>query len=255
MLVRHPSTRVDFGLWIVRGFLAVLFVGPWLWSTLQVSVAVSAFLCRWGVDAGAFHGMPGGLARAVYTLTLFVTWDASRFLLHWMMHRSRFLWRFHQVHHSAEVLTPLTLLRVHPVESALYAVRGIWVSGVVSGIFAHLCGPQIREIDILGVNALGFGLNLIAGNLRHSSIFWSYGAGIEKWLISPAQHQLHHARDRLYACSNFGTWLSIWDRAFGTWRSAANVAAPTSYGLEPQDLNHSPTRVGSALMGPLITPR
>ena len=68
----------------------------------------------------------------LYTLVLFVAWDLSRFALHWALHRFETLWQFHQVHHSAEVLTPFTLYRSHPVESLLYGLRGVVVTGVVT---------------------------------------------------------------------------------------------------------------------------
>ena len=42
------------------------------------------------------------IAQAV----LFIASDASRYALHRAMHTLPALWRFHQVHHSAEVMTP-----------------------------------------------------------------------------------------------------------------------------------------------------
>ena len=38
------------------------------------------------------------------------------------MHRVPALWEFHKVHHSAEVLTPLTEWRQHPLELMLFPV-------------------------------------------------------------------------------------------------------------------------------------
>ena len=37
-----------------------------------------------------------------YTALLFLASDGSRFLLHKVMHEVPLLWRFHQVHHSAQ---------------------------------------------------------------------------------------------------------------------------------------------------------
>lgn len=35
--------------------------------------------------------------------------------------------------------------------------------------------------------------NFLGVNLRHSGVWLSDGARVERWLISPAQHRLHHA--------------------------------------------------------------
>ena len=61
----------------------------------------------------------------LYTLVLFLAWDLSRYLLHLAMHWIDALWQLHQVHHSAETLTPFTLYRVHPLESVLYLVTDL----------------------------------------------------------------------------------------------------------------------------------
>jgi len=49
--------------------------------------------------------------------------------------------------------------------------------------------------------------------LHHSHIPLSYGS-FERALISPAQHQLHH--DRQAPSRNYGSFLSVWDRMFGS---------------------------------------
>ena len=96
----------------------------------------------------------------LYTLTLFVAWDLSRYLLHRLLHGVPFLWELHKVHHSAEVLTPLTLYRSHPIESFLYRMRGVLVVSAVTGTFFYffqnliwdfislVCLELVQEFDI-----------------------------------------------------------------------------------------------------------
>ena len=81
------------------------------------------------------------------------------------------------------------------------------------------------------MHALGFVLNAVAGNLRHSHVWWSFGR-LERVFMSPAQHQIHHAVGQDHR--NHGTWLAIWDQLGGTWHPATEQ--PTSYGLT--DRNH-----------------
>ena len=129
------------------------------------------------------------------------------------MHRVDLLWSLHRVHHSATNLTPLTLFRVHPVESIFYFARGLIVFGLVSGIFVWLFGSKVNGLHVLGVDLFGFIFAAMASNLRHSPIWLSFGK-LENFLISPAQHQLHHSMD--HGHPNYGTCLAIWDRIIGT---------------------------------------
>jgi sterol desaturase/sphingolipid hydroxylase (fatty acid hydroxylase superfamily) len=242
------SSRVDLGLVVLRPMIFGMFaflVVPWVWSTLEIARAVAGSLDQWsGVPSPGRWSVPA--VTGLYTVVLFVAWDASRFLLHWAMHRVPALWQLHQVHHSAEVLTPFTLYRVHPLESALYVLRGVLVTGVVTGLFFHFFRGAAAQWQLLGVNGLGAMFSMIGGNLRHSHVHWSWGR-LERWLISPAQHQLHHGPDG--TSTNYGTWLALWDRWAGSLRT--EVDAPRRFGLDADALNHRPDSVVSALIDPL----
>ena len=103
--------------------------------------------------------------------------------------------------------------RVHPIESVIYFFRGLLVFGLVSGTFIWLFSRELSTYHVLGVDLLGFLFNFMAANLRHSHVWLSYGY-LERWFISPVQHQLHHSID--HGHPNFGTYLSVWDRVFGS---------------------------------------
>lgn len=245
-----PSARVDFGLILVKPLLMAVFVLPWTLTT--TSVAMGVFRGLRGLLGAASLGaesLPAWAVTVLYTVMLFVAWDLSRFALHACMHRSAVLWQFHQVHHSAETLSPLTLYRVHPVESALYAVRGVLVTGLVLGLFTFVFGSGTVQLELLGVNALGFIFSVVSGNLRHSHLWWSFGPRLERWFISPAQHQLHHGSGREDARANYGTWLALWDRVAGTWRAARRP--PDAFGLPAAACNHRPHSLLSALIDPV----
>ena len=53
-------------------------------------------------------------------------------------------------------------------------------------------GAQWYLPEGTGVEALGFWFNAATGNLRHSHVWLPFGPKLERWLLSPAQHQLHH---------------------------------------------------------------
>ena len=73
-------------------------------------------------------------------------------------------------------------------------------------------------------------------HLRHSHIWLSWGDRIEGWLISPAQHQLHHSVEPRHFDRNLGSALAIWDRWFGTLVKASSVTRPPDVGLGNETL-------------------
>jgi sterol desaturase/sphingolipid hydroxylase (fatty acid hydroxylase superfamily)/predicted lipoprotein len=210
----HPSALADYRLIAARALLRALTFGAWSVSLL----AVAALSLSWLRLTLGLPGLraPSLLVGALFTLTAFVAEDLARFLAHRLMHRVPALWAFHRVHHSAEVLTPFTLYRTHPVEGALNQAAGALTVGLVTGGLAWVFGPALRGWQLFGVDALGLLWVLAGANLRHSHVWLSYGPRVERWLLSPAQHQVHHSRDPAHADKNLGTALAVWDRLFGS---------------------------------------
>lgn len=247
-LWRGPSAALDVQLLVTRQLLTLLGLIPrvgsaWAIATLMVR-ALDALVGRPSLGAP-----PALLLHVGYTIGLFVAWDASRYVLHRAMHAVPALWQFHQVHHSAEVLTPLTFHRVHPVEAALYELRGALVTGLVAGSAYWLWRGEAVAATVLGVDAIGFVASGLVGNLRHSHVWLRFGR-LERWILSPAQHQLHHGADRAENGCNYGVWLACWDRLAGSLRLAGD-APPRRLGLPPGVANHGQD-LASALVGPLL---
>ena len=247
----HPSARADYGLFVVRAVISVLLVAPLLVSSTVVAVKVVLLMSKW---LGAPPEWPlSSLATTIsYTALLFIASDATRYGLHRAMHAVPWLWRFHQVHHSAEVMTPITLYRTHPVEGVLVALRGVLVTGLVAGVFSWGTGGNAVALEVLGVNAVAFALNLAGSNLRHSHLWISFGP-LEWLVMSPAQHQLHHSLETSGHQVNYGSFLSLWD-ALGHSLVRARKR-PAAFGVERSSLNHDPWRVLSLLSGPFRSRR
>lgn len=242
---RTPSSRLDAQLLLVRQllrWLGVLRVGSGLALAGALVRALDATLGQPSPPP-----LPDGVVVAVYSLTFFVVADLSRFLVHRAMHRVPALWELHKVHHSAEALTPLTFHRVHPVETALLELRGLLVTAGLGGLAFWIWRGQAAILTVLGVEAIGLVLNTALGNLRHSHVWLPLPAVVERWLLSPAQHQLHHGAAPSQHFRNLGTWLAVWDRIDGTFASSG-TEPPAAFGLARP--NHAQD-LGSALVDPL----
>ena len=54
------------------------------------------------------------------TIVVFLAFELGYWFHHYLSHRIPFMWEFHKVHHTAEVLTPVTIFRVHPLDTVVY---------------------------------------------------------------------------------------------------------------------------------------
>ncbi|WP_246050426.1 sterol desaturase family protein [Leptospira langatensis] len=209
----HPSAILDYKYFFVNTILFALYFGYFVLSTTTVSAFVSNHLNSWFGRSDL--GSPSGYSFLIlYSILFWLANDFGRFLAHLLLHRT-FLWEFHKLHHSAEVLNPLTVYRVHPVEGILVNSLGALFSGIVTGIAVFLFPNGIRMITFLGVNAGIFIFNLYA-NLRHSHIDIRFPKWLSHILLSPAQHQIHHSTDIRLQNKNIGVTFAFWDILSGS---------------------------------------
>lgn len=208
----NSSTRFDYFIYVFNSILKVFLFIPLLDFGYYFSQATARGLLK--LNGDDFMGLPAsGLALFAFTIGAFVFDDFLRFFHHYLMHKIPWLWKLHQTHHSARVLTPITLYRAHPIESAIATVRNSFSLGVSTGVFIFLFESRFNVFTFFGVNVFGFMFNLLGSNLRHSHIPLGFGP-LEKIFISPKMHQIHHSTQEIHFDKNFGVSLSIWDRLF-----------------------------------------
>ena len=217
----HPSAKLDYLFFMITLVIKALIIAPLLFSAHEVALTTLKTV-RHFFEYQERLNLDKTLLMLFYTFTLFIVSDFTRFLLHRLMHNNKFLWRFHAIHHSATVLTPITYYRVHPLESFLFGLRYALSVGVVSGIFIYFYGSRIELMTLLGVNVFLFIYALFGANLRHSHIPLRFGNMAEKVFVSPYMHQIHHTKEGFN--SNFGGVLSIWDALFKTRKIAPTQA-------------------------------
>ncbi len=245
----HPSALLDYQLLFAKSLVRALLFAPWMLTSTLVAVKVMLALFYLFGAVEPTSAAPWWLIGA-YTVAIFVVSDLSRFVVHLLMHHVPSLWQLHQVHHSAEVLTPFTEYRTHPLEEVLQELRGALSIGLVAGVFTWSLGANVPSWEMLGVNAIAFWLTALGSNLRHSHVWLSFGP-FERWILSPAQHQLHHDAETGGWRVNYGSFLAVWDRLWGTLVLASQKKV-TRFGLSETELNHRPTRLGSVLFDPLL---
>ena len=230
----HRSARTDYLFVLITMPLWSVLAAPHLISSVSVGSDTVWAFTHW-IREWQSTSRPNLAVAIAYTVAVVVATDLSVYAGHRLLHRFPLLWEFHKVHHSAEVLTPVTIYRVHPVEHLIMAVSGALIIGVVTGIFLYLFPHKLTPVMVFGVNAGRFAFYLVGVNLRHSHIWLSFGPKIERYFLSPAQHQIHHSNDPRHFDRNFGSELAIWDRLFGSLYLTSSRREVLTFGLGEQE--------------------
>ena len=71
--------------------------------------------------------------------------DLGYWIGHRAMHEIPLLWEFHKTHHAAEVLTPVTSARSHPVDDLIQMNAIAATSGLGYGALVYLFGETAQR--------------------------------------------------------------------------------------------------------------
>lgn len=151
------------------------------------------------------------------------------YFAHRLSHRSAFLWRFHQVHHTVVEMTWSASSREHPVDF-LFIIVGANLPAMILGI-------DLRPIALLIV------LERLYTVMLHSNLNLDWG-WFSRIVASPSLHKTHHlpsGNDR-----NYAGILSFLDVLGRTYESPAGQGSDVESQDKPVRIcEHLPSR-GSA---------
>ncbi len=211
----HPSARVDYRYFFVHKISYAILFAPMLVGSSAVSSWTNGVLEAVAGSGGSAWSF-GTAAAVAFTVLVALGLDLGRFISHYLQHKVPILWEFHKVHHSAEVLTPITVYRMHPVDDLLAGtMTGVFV-GVVHGTHTYLYADGVGAITVMSLNIVIFAFYVFGYNLRHSHVWLAYPRRLSHLLMSPAQHQIHHSRETRHLDRNIGFMFSFWDWMAGT---------------------------------------
>jgi len=131
--------------------------------------------------------------------------DAAIYAQHVASHKLSILWRFHRVHHTDRDLDVTTGTRFHPIEivfSMLYKCAVVMLLGPAA--LAVLLFEVILNASAM-FNHANIKLPLIVDR------------NVRLLVVTPDMHRVHHSVISYETDSNYGFFLSIWDRLFKTY--------------------------------------
>lgn len=214
-IVLHRSSILDYKLFVVNSVIMFGLLGFFVMTAPQWQALTSYAL-------GAVFGPPAVATVSSWGVFILTTalqilaLDFGYWLAHYWFHKSPVMWEFHKVHHSAEVMTPATEWRQHPVELlAIPAVYGL-TSGVTYAVVVHIFGAEAQKLGLMGQNLILVAHLATFHHLRHSHVHMPFTGLWGRIFHSPAHHQIHHSANEIHFGKNLGYLFSIWDWLFGT---------------------------------------
>lgn len=144
----------------------------------------------------------------------FVAWDLCFYWMHRLHHRIPLLWAVHEVHHTGAHFN-LSL-----------GVRNSWYSSLTSLLFVWPLAVLGLPVEVfVAVSSFHYSVQLY----NHNS--WVRRSGwLERVMITPSHHRVHHATHPLYMNRNFGGTFLLWDRLFGSFQPE-RADVPMEFGV------------------------
>lgn len=147
------------------------------------------------------------LPFVIHFLLAFILMDLSIYFQHVMFHSLPLFWRFHRVHHSDLDCDVTTGLRFHPFEMLISIIFKFLI---ILSIGAPVITVVIFEI-ILNAASMFTHSNIKVPHTIERMFRWFF--------VTPDMHRIHHSIHENETNSNFGFFISWWDRLFDTYIS------------------------------------
>ena len=212
---KHRGTKVDILYFFFNKALFIVAIGSMFVMSELSEGGMNVIFELLSLPPSLVPQTPTWIILFVTTSVMILAYDFTLWFAHTIFHKIPVLWEFHKVHHSAEVMTPFTAGRMHPVEEfAGSAMTGLTV-GATYAVVDRLFGNAL-VIQLFQVNIVLFMFYMLGFHLRHSHVWLPYTGLMGKIFVSPAHHQLHHSIDREHWDRNMGFIFAFWDRMFGT---------------------------------------
>ena len=221
---QHASINLFFTLTtvVINFFLAVILLTTANWTTVN--------------HFGILEWLPK-INIWIYTILGLLLLDLiGAYLVHFIEHKVKFLWRFHLIHHTDRWIDTTSANRHHPGESV---IRFVFTTlGVL------IVGSPMWMVFLYQT------LSVVATQFNHANITLPKKLDVllSYFIVSPDKHKVHHHYVLPYTDSNYGNIFSVWDRIFGTFSTLdrENIIYGIDTHMKPEENN----RLGNLLKIP-----
>jgi sterol desaturase/sphingolipid hydroxylase (fatty acid hydroxylase superfamily) len=231
-ILRHASTKADVGYFLFNVFVyGGIFGMAGLSYQFLTNAVIHSLITLFGPVAPS--ALPELAQRAGVTVVLFLGYELGYWIDHFLKHRIPALWELHKVHHTAEVLTPLTTFRMHPLDTFVFGHILAMTAAVANGLAAYAFGDTSYQYALSGTNIILVAFIHLYVHLQHTHVWIAFRGAVGRVFLSPAHHQIHHSTNPTHFNKNLGSCLALWDWVFGTLHIPAREREKLTFGVEP----------------------
>ena len=137
----------------------------------------------------------------------YIVWEFGHFIYHFLAHKVRLFWCLHSTHHAPEDMN-LTVTYAH------FFLEGPYADVIRTTVCILLGVDPAMLLLIMFIDGTYGAFIHVGENFIKDARF----GFLNKILLTPSHHRVHHARNPLYIDTNFCNLLNIWDRVFGTYQ-------------------------------------
>ncbi|MBT7677835.1 MAG: sterol desaturase family protein [Gammaproteobacteria bacterium] len=149
----------------------------------------------------------------------YIVWEFGHFIYPYLGHKVRLFWCLHSTHHAPENMN-LSVTHAHFFLEAPYA-------DTIRTTVCILLGVQPEMLFIIMFIDGTYGAFIHVGENMIKDARFGF---LNKIMLTPSHHRVHHARNPLYIDTNFCNLLNIWDKVFGTYQEE-QLEVKVDYGI------------------------
>ncbi|MCM8569659.1 sterol desaturase family protein [Gramella jeungdoensis] len=205
--------------WILEGYYALIKFKYNKWKHARTNIALLGLVMlinlAFGIlTAGVFmwiNNSPVGLLKLFelpvwieLILAIMVLDLIAQYFVHYLLHKVKWMWRLHLVHHSDTHVDATTGTRHHPIDFIIresFALIAVIIMGMPVAFYLFY-----RILSI-------FFTYFTHANIRLPK---KIDKILSYVIVTPNMHKFHHHYQLPWTDTNYGNMLSIWDRIFGT---------------------------------------
>ena len=158
-------------------------------------------------------------------------------LIHWIQHSVKWMWKFHLIHHTDPYVDATSGLRAHPGEN-IFRLCFTTLAGFITGAS-------------FGLVMMYQTISVFFAHFTHANI--KIPDKLDKFLcyifVTPNFHKIHHHYVQPHTDSNYGNIFSIWDYIFGTVKEL-DIMNELVYGIDTHMESYEHSSIKNLLMIP-----
>ncbi len=222
--------------WIFEGYYKLVFTKYNKWRHAKTNLILLAFVMLINVvfgiaTVGIFLWLNDSSFGLLQLIDAPIWWELllsimfldliAQYFVHYLLHKVKWMWRLHTVHHSDKNVDVTTGTRHHPFDFIIretFALIAVVIMGMPIAFYLFY-----RILSVLFTYFTHANISLPKQLDKALSLI----------IVTPNMHKFHHHYQMPWTDSNFGNMLSIWDRLFGTF--VYDDPSEIKYGLDIAD--------------------